>query len=71
MSEWWSWALSGISCLGLWLAGLKRRSAWVVVILGEVLWTAYALVSKEYGFIIGAVAYTAVAVRNFHLWRPA
>ncbi|MGI5153471.1 hypothetical protein ACQEVC_45330 [Plantactinospora sp. CA-294935] len=35
----------------------------------QVLWLAYALVTEQWGFILSAVAYGAMAAHNLRKWR--
>lgn len=68
MSEWWSWALTIIGVTGFWLAGRKVWWCWYVNIANQALWTAYALVSGQLGFLLGVLVYLAVFVPNAYRW---
>jgi hypothetical protein len=68
---WWSWLLASIGLVGLWLAGSRRTAGWWIGLAVQLLWIAYALVSKQYGFIASAVAYAVVNARNLRRWRAA
>lgn len=68
MSEWWSWALTLIGVTGFWLAGRKVWWAWYVNIANQALWLAYALVSQQWGFLLGIPVYLAVFVPNAVRW---
>jgi hypothetical protein len=49
--------------------GNKRR--WGLVAFGsDVLWVVYSLLSRQYGFLVSAVLFGALAARNWWLWRP-
>lgn len=67
---WWSWVLSGLGCVGIWLAGNKSRAGWWVGLATEGLWLAYAFLTNQLGFVLGAVAYGVVCVRNLIRWTP-
>lgn len=69
MTEVWSWVLSGIGVTGLFLVGRRKWWAWCITALNEVLWIAYALVTRQYGFIFGALAYIGVHAHNMRKWR--
>jgi len=62
--QWWSWALMAVGVTGLFLAGRGGWLGWAIGIFAQLLWFAYALVTKQYGFIVSAVAYGTVNVIN-------
>jgi Nicotinamide mononucleotide transporter len=68
MDWWWSWVLSIIGVTGLYLAGSGKRSGWAVGVGVQVLWITYAIVSKQWGFIIASLAYGGVNIRNWIRW---
>jgi hypothetical protein len=70
MGVWWSWTLAAIGVTGLWLAGSGRRLGWAVGVGVQVLWVAYAVVTRQWGFIFSALAYGAVNIRNWRRWQP-
>ena len=63
---WWSWFLTAVGVTWLWLAGSGRWWAWGLGICAEGCWIVYAITTKQYGFIVGALAYGAIHARN--LW---
>lgn len=65
----WSWVLSCIGVTGLLLVGRRKWWAWGITALNEVLWIGYALATRQYGFIFGAVAYIAVHAHNARKWK--
>lgn len=65
---WWSWLLTVVGVTGLYLAGRRSRWGWAIGLGAQVLWIAYALVSRQYGFIASALAYGAVYTRNVVVW---
>lgn len=69
MSQWWSWALAAIGVTGLFLAGSKRSLGWAIGLGVQGLWIAYALTSRQWGFVASALAYGAVNLRNWIRWR--
>jgi hypothetical protein len=58
-----------MGALGIWGAGNKRLWGWGVSIASQFLWTAYALITRQYGFLVGVALYTTVFVRNYVKWR--
>lgn len=66
--QWWAWLLTAIGVSGLWLAGSRKASGWIVGLLAQALWVAYALSTKQYGFLASALCYGAVYARNLARW---
>lgn len=66
MSMWWSWALAAVGLLGMWLAGTGKRIGWTIGALGQLVWIAYAIATGQYGFVLTALAYAFVYLRNLH-----
>ena len=68
----WSWLLTIVGATCFYLAGgLNGRKvwwAWYVGIAGQVLWLAYSLVTAQWGFLAGVIAYTVVYTKNAHAW---
>lgn len=66
---WWSWLLMSVGVFGLWAAGNRKAWGWAVSIWAQLLWVAYALTTKQYGFLISAAAYGWVYSRNYLKWK--
>lgn len=69
MNPLWSWVLTAVGVLGLYLAGKKNRAGWAVGLGAQVLWVAYAVASRQWGFLASAGAYGWVYARNWLRWR--
>lgn len=69
MNQWWSWLLAAIGVSGLFLAGSKRKLGWAIGFSVQGLWVAYAVATKQWGFIASAIAYGWVYARNWLRWR--
>ena len=65
---WWSWLLTAVGLTGFILAGRKVWWCWYVNLACQGLWFAYALVTKQYGFIAASVVYTVVFAQNAIRW---
>lgn len=65
----WSWVLAALGATGMWLSGRRLRVGWLVAIFTEVVWIVYAIQTKQWGFIAGALLYITVFTRNWFLWR--
>jgi hypothetical protein len=68
---WWSWLLTAVGVTGLFLAGSNRSAGWALGLFAQVLWLTYAIVTKQYGFVVSCFAYGYVYARNFRRWRAA
>lgn len=64
----WSWVLCAIGVASMYFIGSGRREAWLVGAATQVAWIVYALATLQYGFVVSALAYGAVYIRN---WRRA
>jgi hypothetical protein len=65
----WSWILAIIGVTGIYFVGKKTIWGWVVLGVNEVLWIIYAVTTKQYGFIVAAIAYGVVYVKSFIQWQ--
>jgi hypothetical protein len=64
----WSWILTAVGLTGFVLAGRKVWWAWYINIACQALWLAYALTTRQYGFVVAAVVYTVVFAQNAIRW---
>lgn len=71
MNPYWSYLLTAAGLLGLWLAGKKSAGGWAVGIGAQTLWIAYAVATRQWGFIVSAALYGSVYTHNFVTWRKA
>lgn len=71
MNAWWSWVLTIWGVASLILAGRRKTAAlgWAVGLSVQLLWIAYALATKQWGFIFSALACGAACARNWFTWR--
>lgn len=65
----WSFVLSVIGIAGIYLAGSRNILGWVLGFSAQVLWIVFAIVTKQYGFILSALAYGWVYGRNYLKWK--
>lgn len=69
MNQIWSWALTAVGVFGLYLAGRRSPWGWAVGIAAQTLWLAYAINTRQWGFLVSCFAYGAVYIRNFRRWQ--
>ena len=63
-----SYVLSANSLVSLWLVGNKNKAGFVLGVINQALWVWYALMLKQYGLLIGVIAYTIINIRNLVKW---
>lgn len=64
----WSWVLAAIGVTGTFFVGRKVIWAWLLLLFNECLWIIYAVTTKQYGFIVAALAYGVVYIRSYIHW---
>jgi hypothetical protein len=64
----WSFILAGLGLLQLWLAGSKLRVNSMVGGLTSVGWFVYGVQFEQWGFLISALVFLIVHVRNYVRW---
>jgi hypothetical protein len=65
----WPIFLAALGIFGIYLAGKKNKLGWAVGVFAQLMWIIYAIVTKQYGFIISALAYGFVYYKNFASWK--
>ena len=63
-----SYILSAFSLTSLWFMGNKNILGIIIGLVNQVLWVVYALMLKQYGLLIGVIAYTVIHIRNLIKW---
>lgn len=63
----WSWILTALGVASLYLAGSRPLVGWPLALVNQLLWAVYAVTTRQYGFLAGAVCYAAVFSRNWAL----
>ena len=69
MTQYWSWLLAVRGVAGIFLVGRKTIWGWLILCVNECIWILYALATKQYGFIVMAVAYALVYIKSYMQWR--
>ncbi len=57
MNPVWSYVLAGLGVTGLLIAASRPKVGWWFNIVAQVPWLAYAVVSRQWGFVLTPVAY--------------
>lgn len=71
MSPLWSFALAAVGITGLLIAATRPHVGWWFNIAAQAVWLAYAVATRQWGFVLTAVAYTVAYVRLLRRSRPA
>jgi hypothetical protein len=61
----WAWVLTGTQLLGLWIAGRRRPSGWLIGFIAQPGWIVYALLSGQLGFVPGCALSAGVHLATF------
>ena len=71
MNQAWSWGLAalGITCLYFISRRSTRSWGWFGALAIQGLWIVYALVTRQWGFIVSAIAYGAMYGKNLVSWQ--
>lgn len=71
MSALWSYALAVIGVTGLIIAANRPRVGWWFNIAAQVVWVAYAVATRQWGFLLSVLAYGYAYVRLLRkAYRP-
>ena len=62
------WVVTIIGVIAFYLAGQKVWWAWYVNIANQVLWAIFAVVTEQWGFLIGTPLYMSVFMKNAYDW---
>ena len=60
-----NWVLVGAGIFGTYLASRDVSWGWLLLVSLQPMWIAYALVTEQYGFVIGAMAYGLGQLNGF------
>ena len=63
MSAVWSYILATVGVTGLWIAATRPKVGWWFNIAAQAVWLAYAIATRQWGFLVTAVAYAVVYAR--------
>jgi hypothetical protein len=67
VNSWWSWLLFVNGAFGLWLYTVRPKIGPWFNIAGQGVWIAYAIATRQWGFIASAVTY--VSIFSWMLWK--
>ena len=67
-NEYWSYILVIAGLIGFVITGQKIWWGWYINLGSQVLWFVYAIVTEQWGFLIGALAYTVIFLLNAYKW---
>ena len=62
------WLLTIMGCSTFLLAGKKVWWAWYLGLATQVVWVVYAILTVQYGFLLGVPLYGAVYAWNAYKW---
>jgi hypothetical protein len=71
MGQWWSWGLTIIGLSSCFLIGSRRKEGWLLATFVNIPWVVYAIISRQWGFIVSATVYIFLDLRNFVNWSKS
>ena len=69
VNQYWSWVLSILGGLQIYLAGKKLWYAWLVTLLCEAIWLTYTFITKQWGFLVGCAIDGIIGTKNLIQWK--
>ena len=69
MNEYASYVLAASGVAAIYFIGKKRIWGWIWATLNEAMWIYYAVTTKQYGFILAAIAYSVVYIKSYMYWK--
>jgi hypothetical protein len=69
INQYASWVLAFSGVLAIYFVGRRQIWAWIWATFNEAMWIYYALVTKQYGFIFAAIAYSVVYIKSYMHWK--
>jgi len=64
-----TWVAGSLTFLGLYLAGRKTAWAWVVALLGQVLWLIFAIRLRDSGLLVMNLGFAVMYAYNLFRWK--
>lgn len=65
----WSWMLTVVGVSALFLTLRRSPWGWVLGSSAQLLWFAYAIATRQWGFLASCLTYGTVYALNFRRWR--
>jgi hypothetical protein len=65
----WSWLLMAGGVTGLYLAGRRHWIGWAIGLGTQVLWLAYSISTRQWGFLVSCLIYAVIHLHNLLDWR--
>ena len=63
------WLAATLMLLGLWMVANKRRSGFLVTVVGSLVGAVVAFMAVQYGFLLSNLAMVFVALRGYVMWK--
>jgi hypothetical protein len=64
----YTWIMSGITIFTMWLAGDKKKLAWILGLLNQVLWLYFIYDKQSWGLLPMTFAMVFIYARNLYKW---
>lgn len=66
---WWSVVLTLSAVLGTLLLVFKKWQGWLVSIVAQGLWLAYAIDTQQWGFLVSVAVFGTTGIMGLIKWR--
>lgn len=66
--DYWSYGLALLGIGQIVLTGKKKRIGWLLGLATSCLWVAFALTTKQYGFLVSSAVFGTIHIRNWIAW---
>jgi len=64
----WGLILDGVGLGGSYLLSNKWKAGWIVSLVAQVLWSVYAVETKQWGFFPGILTQTVINIHGYRRW---
>lgn len=66
--QYWGWILSLFGLAGFYVTGKKIWWGWWLNVAAQAVWYAYAIFTKQWGFLVMTTMYTIMFTKNALAW---
>lgn len=68
LETWVPWLLATGNVSSAWLSGRRNKWGWALLVLTQLAFIVYAILTMQYGFLLQNLAMMAIGVYNYVVW---